>query len=217
MYRRSLAASWAAGALEIPGEPTPEEVIEDIFNGGDGWPGVWPGSRGGPSRSASARERERERHPPGAAEEDSGSISGDEGVGGTLRPSDLRRMHLSQSSSTHVPIHRRQQSNASDRSVTTVTGREGRSNEAGGGGTPRPGAGASAHRRSGSHRNVGASGPKDDFEGGTRPRSESLTSLAPTMGSSERGREHGWKRATEVSEEEMREDLVAWRLPGNGA
>lgn len=33
MYRRSLAASWAAN----PGELPADQCIEDIFNGGDGW------------------------------------------------------------------------------------------------------------------------------------------------------------------------------------
>ncbi|PSK34071.1 hypothetical protein B9Z65_8397 [Elsinoe australis] len=33
MYRRTLAASWAAQ----PGEPRADECIEDIFAGGDGW------------------------------------------------------------------------------------------------------------------------------------------------------------------------------------
>lgn len=35
MYRRTLAASWAAQ----PGEPRADECIEDIFAGGDGWAG----------------------------------------------------------------------------------------------------------------------------------------------------------------------------------
>ncbi|KAL3426576.1 hypothetical protein PVAG01_00085 [Phlyctema vagabunda] len=33
MYRRSLAASWASQAGELPAD----ECVEDIFNGGDGW------------------------------------------------------------------------------------------------------------------------------------------------------------------------------------
>ena len=33
MYRRTLAASWAAQAGELPAD----KCIEDIFNGGDGW------------------------------------------------------------------------------------------------------------------------------------------------------------------------------------
>lgn len=33
MYRRTLAASWAAHADELPAD----QCLEDIFNGGDGW------------------------------------------------------------------------------------------------------------------------------------------------------------------------------------
>ena len=35
MYRRTLAASWAAS----PGQPRADDCIEDIFSGGDGWGG----------------------------------------------------------------------------------------------------------------------------------------------------------------------------------
>ncbi|TVY33634.1 Uncharacterized protein LSUB1_G007468 [Lachnellula subtilissima] len=35
IYRRSLAASWAAQAGELPAD----QCVEDIFNGGDGWKG----------------------------------------------------------------------------------------------------------------------------------------------------------------------------------
>lgn len=38
MYRRTLAASWAAA----PGEPRADDCIEDIFAGGDGWGGARP-------------------------------------------------------------------------------------------------------------------------------------------------------------------------------
>jgi hypothetical protein len=100
----------------------------------------------------------------------------------------------------HQSHHRRHHSGASDKSVVTVTGRDG-----GHGGINR----GNGHRRNAS---------KDDIlghgQGGTRSRSESLTSLAPTMGSSDRGRDSGFKRAREVSEFDMRDDLVAWRLPG---
>jgi hypothetical protein len=33
MYRRALAASWAANSFELPAD----RCVEDIFNGGDGW------------------------------------------------------------------------------------------------------------------------------------------------------------------------------------
>ncbi|KAK2753648.1 hypothetical protein FQN55_000011 [Onygenales sp. PD_40] len=41
MYRRTLAASWACRAGEMP----PDRLIEDIFAGGDGWEGGWQNAR----------------------------------------------------------------------------------------------------------------------------------------------------------------------------
>ena len=59
MYRRALAASWAAQ----PGELPADQCVEDIFNGGDGW-------------------KEKKHHEmaakPRIAQEDSASASGDE-------------------------------------------------------------------------------------------------------------------------------------------
>jgi hypothetical protein len=169
VYRSALTASWAGQ----PGELTADECIEDIFSGGDGW----KAGSGKSHRKGSI-----------ADEEDSGSLSGDEGIGGTLRPADLRRMHLSRS-------HRRDMSGASEKSVMTVTARDD--------------AGSSSRSSIAHRRNMSKDGLGD-----SRSRSESLTSLTPTMGSSDRGREHGFKRAREVDEFEMRDDMVAWRLPG---
>jgi hypothetical protein len=159
MYRRALAASW----LAQPGEHTADEVIENIFAGGDGW-------------SLSSAKKQT------SLEDDSGNLSGDEAMGGTLRPSDLRRMQRLG--------HTRHQSGTSDKTTRTVT----------------------IHERS-SHGRRRSSVKDDGLEG--RGRSESLASLAPTLGSSDRGRDLGLKRAREVNEYEAREDLVAWRLPGS--
>lgn len=46
MYRRTLAASWAAQAGELPAD----ECIEDIFAGGDGWAKNQPGGTGSKRR-----------------------------------------------------------------------------------------------------------------------------------------------------------------------
>jgi len=165
MYRRALAASWSAQ----PGEHTADEVIENIFAGGDGW-------------SLSSAKKPR---PP--FDEDSGSVSGDEAGGGTLRPSDLRRMHRHS-----LMGHRRHQSGTSDKTTRAVTIHQARSGHG---------------RRRSSVKDEGLEG---------RGRSESLTSLAPTLGSSDHDRELGLKRAREVEEHEVRDDLVAWRLPGSG-
>lgn len=52
MYRRALAASWAAQPDELPAN----ECIEDIFSGGDGWKGGWA------KVSKSAKKEERDQH-----------------------------------------------------------------------------------------------------------------------------------------------------------
>jgi hypothetical protein len=58
MYRRALAASWAAQ----PGELPADQCVEHIFNGGDGW-----------------KEKHHEKPAtPRTAQEDSASASGDE-------------------------------------------------------------------------------------------------------------------------------------------
>lgn len=164
VYRRALAASWAGQ----PGELPADECIEDIFGGGDGW------------KTAPTKNQHRPTESP---DEDNSSNPSDEGgLGGTLRPRDIRRMHEQ---------HHRQHSGLSEKSVMTVTGRD-------------------AHER-GLHRRDRS---KEDLLRVSRNRSESMTSLTPTMGSSERGREHGFKRHREVDECEMREDMVAWSLPG---
>lgn len=49
MYRRNLAASWAAQEGELPAD----ECIEDIFAGGDGWGKATKGAKKNPKPSAS--------------------------------------------------------------------------------------------------------------------------------------------------------------------
>lgn len=166
-----------------------DECIEDIFSGGDGW------------------KTKRERSSSAADTEEEGSIHGARGDynNGTLRPSDFRRLGLSS--------HRRNNSASSDRSVSTVTGGQHR-NYFGSSSSPRKnGLPPSRHGRSDSR--------DDDVAGGRSSRSGSIASLAPTLGSSsgsnERGRgEPGYKRSRELDEMDIRDDLVAWRLPGEG-
>lgn len=63
MYRRTLAASWAAGS----GEPRADECIEDIFSGGDGW-----GERGGIAAGSQAATPIQSRlHLPARLDDDS--------------------------------------------------------------------------------------------------------------------------------------------------
>jgi hypothetical protein len=219
MYRRALAASWASQ----PGELPADQCIEDIFAGGEGFEApssksharghskhhtaVTGQGRGGPGAD-DASPHPRRNH---LQREDSGSVSEDEENGdmmGTLRPRDVARLRR----------HLRDQSVASDRSTATVLGGERDFDRESSRGIGISGSGplrepfpsfpsfSSLHRREESK--ITHDG------GGLRSRSSSLVSLAPTLGSErERGRE-GFKRAREVDEFEMRDDLVAWTIPG---
>uniref|UniRef100_A0A8H7TU60 C2 NT-type domain-containing protein n=1 Tax=Bionectria ochroleuca TaxID=29856 RepID=A0A8H7TU60_BIOOC len=130
---------------------------------------------------------------------DGGSTSDteeDEYAGGTLRPADIRRLdqtHL------HHPrdgghilhrLHRRTHSGSSDQSSSTITGRN-----------PR--------RQFPLGRDDGREVALD------LSRSGSLASLAPTL-DSERSRIEITKPTREISEDEVRDDMIAWRLPGGG-
>ncbi|CEJ91257.1 hypothetical protein VHEMI06980 [[Torrubiella] hemipterigena] len=118
---------------------------------------------------------------------------------GTLRPSDIRRIG--------IRSHQRTNSASSDKSVSTVTGRRHRHHN------------TSSPRKNGSRHARGDS--RDDDLAGRSSRSGSIASLAPTLGSSsgnERGgrTESGYKHPRELDEMEIRDDLVAWKLPGQG-
>ncbi|KAK4041758.1 N-terminal C2 in EEIG1 and EHBP1 proteins-domain-containing protein [Parachaetomium inaequale] len=239
MYRRALAASWASQ----PGELPADQCIENIFGGGEGFGAPPPHSHGGARGVGHSRHHHHHHHHTATATGDhgsrggggggagiddndtprshSGSASGDEennGGGdmmGTLRPRDVARLRR----------HLRDQSVASDRSAATVLGGSG-----GGGG------GGDRDFDRGSSRGIGLAvngtallrEPFPSFHhrreeskithdgGGLRSRSSSLVSLATatTLGSErDRGRE-GFKRAREVDEFEVRDDLVAWSVPG---
>ena len=57
----------------------------------------------------------------------------------------------------------------------------------------------------------------DDQAGRSTSRSRSVASLAPTTGSSsgnERGADGSYRSQREVDESDVRDDLVAWALPG---
>ncbi|PKS09186.1 hypothetical protein jhhlp_003800 [Lomentospora prolificans] len=169
LYRRALAASWCSEPDEHPADV----VIENIFLGGDGW----NLTTARPSTAKQPPSHSTSRTTANDDLESSGSISGDEGLGGTLRPSDFRKAQRRFARRKHAL------SLTSHRSSHTI--RDERTS------TPRTPA-------------------KDDDV--RRSRSDSLTSLAPTLGSSDRGMDPGLKRASEIREEEAREDLVAWRL-----
>ncbi|KAK3330465.1 N-terminal C2 in EEIG1 and EHBP1 proteins-domain-containing protein [Apodospora peruviana] len=226
-YRRVLAASWTCQ----PGELPADQCIEDIFAGGDGFrtepkahkrtrsqvPAADPSSTsthgsiatGVPNRTPSTGSSVT-RLP----REDSGSTSGDEeGMSGTLRPRDMARLQF----------HLRNQSGLSDRTTGTVTDRDHESSR-GIGVTNNTTSNPLSQNIGGMHHHRELLAPlqhahhhrressKDTVDGGLRSRSGSLTSLATTVGT-DRGRD-GFKHAREVEEFEIRDDLVAWAVPG---
>ncbi|KAK3336880.1 N-terminal C2 in EEIG1 and EHBP1 proteins-domain-containing protein [Cercophora scortea] len=219
-YRRVLAASWASQ----PGELPADQCIEDIFAGGDGFRAdpYPPQPHHSPPTSAPATATTMglsattnrtpstgslTNHMSAPPREDSGSTSGDDYGGdtmGTLRPRDMAKLRL----------HMRAHSGLSDQSSGTIVGVSGgeRDRESGGRGI--------GVRRNPSHRDLlrrmEGGGGKDDADGsGLRNRSDSvgsLASLATTLGS-DRLRDHsGFKRAREVDEFDVRDDLVAWAV-----
>ncbi|KAK4156976.1 N-terminal C2 in EEIG1 and EHBP1 proteins-domain-containing protein [Chaetomidium leptoderma] len=236
MYRRALAASWASP----PGELPADQCIEDIFGGGEGF-GAPPKSsshgRGhsrhhtavaghhGRAGAANNGMDDSSRHPRRnlrqQQQQDSSSVSDDDDnengdMMGTIRPRDLARLRR----------QLRDHSVASDRSAAaaaTVVGGSGGNGEqrdldressrgiglAINGGAlrePFPSFPPSFH-----HRREESKITHDG--GGLRSRSSSLISLATTLGSErDRGRE-GFKRAREVEEFEVRDDLIAWTVP----
>ncbi|KAI0425689.1 N-terminal C2 in EEIG1 and EHBP1 proteins-domain-containing protein [Xylaria sp. FL1042] len=209
MYRRALAASWDCH----PGELHADECIEDIFAGGSGWrDGVMYSGSPNPDRTSSSGSR-------------SPSMSSDEIHGGTLRPSDLRHIQ-----------HMRENSGASDKSNATITGL-GDIDYSGQSLNPqqsRRSPGTHHRHRFGGHggrnspliihREDSGASPFDEHSSpGLHSRTESMTSLAPTLGStgsgSERGgfKPSGFRRPKEIDEYELRDDLIAWNLPGTAA
>ncbi|KAL2017057.1 hypothetical protein VTK56DRAFT_2630 [Thermocarpiscus australiensis] len=177
----------------------------------------------GPAGSGSGSGSAPEDSPPAAARqnlppprEDSGSVSDEEDNGdamGTLRPRDVARLRR-----LHHHHHLRDHSAASDRSMGTtvvIAGDRDRDldrESSRGIGLGRDLLPPLLHRRDDSRATVNDGGGGG---GGLRSRSDSLASLATTVGSERdyRGRD-GFRRAREVDEFEVREDLVAWSIPG---
>jgi hypothetical protein len=213
MYRRALAASWDCQ----PGELAADECIEDIFSGGSGWrDGLAKKSRRSYTESPNLGR---------SSSSGSGSLStsSDDFPDGTLRPSHMRRIKA------HMHMH----SATSDKSNATVTGHPSSDHHERSTArheskqSPQP-----YHRRrdsghSGRHLQLtihrddsGVSLFDDSYSPGLHSRSESLTSLAPALGSipssSERGGSKmiGFHKPREIDEYELRDDLIAWRLPG---
>ncbi|KAI1500615.1 N-terminal C2 in EEIG1 and EHBP1 proteins-domain-containing protein [Biscogniauxia marginata] len=223
MYRRTLAASW----LCQPGELPADECIEDIFSGGSGWRDstVIRTSKGSRSSQTSSPDSRRTR----SSGSGSASGDGDEVAAGTLRPSDIRQMQH----------HLRQHSGASDRSGLTVIG----GGASGTNARHRSGSGHqhsnTPFRRGSNHsqpsrytyqkntiseEDLAILHDSNDHEPDDRANNrQSLISMAPTIGSERtlsssssrggRGRD-GFRRPREVDEYEVRDDMIAWTLPG---
>ncbi|KAF7855287.1 uncharacterized protein EAF02_011546 [Botrytis sinoallii] len=191
MYRRALAASWTCSPAEMPAD----ECVEDIFAGGDGW-------KRDPD-SSNFDHNEYSRDMPRIVQDDR-ELSASGGSG-----EDLRR-------------HRRSHSDASQKSNLTTS-----SSVPGGGKVRRADGRGHRYKRSTDTTRSGVSS-----SGGRSVSAQSgLSSMGDRddeisiMGSGERGRQgrglghipgnhHGYVRPREVDEFDMREDLVAWKLPG---
>jgi len=214
MYRRALAASWDCQ----PGELHADECIEDIFAGGNGW---LDGTGKKSSRSHSESPTLNRSSSSGSG---SASASSDDIGGGTLRPSHMRRLQA----------HMRGHSGGSDRSNITVTGRHNGDHHL------RSWAQQSLRHLPHTHYQPQGSGHSrrdllppfnredsgnsfsdENQSPGLRSRTDSFTSLAPTLGSignsTERGgggmKPNGFRRLREIDEYELRDDLIAWKLP----
>lgn len=220
MYRRALAASWACQ----PGELPADECIEEIFSGGDGFgpEGPWGAGAGADPAvrmpgDATPRGHHHQHHKHHSSHHSLGrstarsgmrgngpSTTGGGGLSGGLgwaaakddeflRPSDRRGLAGGQQQRRHMR-------HGSGESIM-----RGRGGEMGG------------HQphglRGGGHRRDGSKDSGRPPSAGLRGRSDSLSSLAATI-ESERGRS-GFKSTREVDEYELREDMVAWALPGS--
>lgn len=224
MYRRALAASWTCQQDELPAH----ECIEDIFSGGTGW------------RSNKKKEARRGRS--GQNEEDTtedtadevalgwgkihsldrpgewGDTLGDIEGGATSRASDMLRIQ-----------HLRAASGTSDRSIVTVIGPSKNAPITHTDSFLSPARRREGHepRRRGGLRNEETITPTSVIAAATREnenrktpilgnrnRSESLVSLATTLGSEGRSKYDDYRKQMEVDEFETREDLVSWSLSG---
>ncbi|KAM0233604.1 hypothetical protein ACHAP5_010335 [Fusarium lateritium] len=183
LYRSVLAASWC----RQPNEHSAEEVIEDIFNGGNGW-----------------KTKPHNASPVSEAEDDDDDLS----PRNTIRTRDVRRIthnllhphhyqgrrsrtaspsRTQHNNGTNGSSHRRTPSNSSDKSFSTVTV------------TP-------------SNRRKGVRIHEHHLD-----HARSMASMTSTMTlDSDPMREVSYKGAREVREDDMRSDLVAWRLPEEG-
>ncbi|KAM0333446.1 hypothetical protein ACHAQA_002108 [Verticillium albo-atrum] len=248
MYRKTLAASWTRQPGELPADQCIEDIFAggngwaaSSANKKDGPTFQIP--QRNPSQtsqfSASSGGYRSRGRGTGAgldgsadtSDDGEGSSSGQAG-GDTLRPGDYQRMRRQQQQHPHnhgsslmhafsPQRHKQKGSNASDKSVSTVTGRH--NNNSGFGFSSYPSSGSQSRDVSRHGHDDSAASSRDNLllrHDNGRSRSESLTSLAPTMGSGSSGgrgggRGDGFRRARELEEVEVRDDMVAWSLPSD--
>lgn len=230
MYRRALAASWACQ----PGELPADECIEDIFQGGDGFNPDGSGGGGEAATGVGERDAAGDATP---RRHGHGHSGGPGGRGAAMR-SVMRREDSAGSSSTgegndflrlpsggggggsvgNSPKRTQQRRHharhgSGDSANTTMLRHEGGGGGLGGGHAQhqQQHGGRTLHRRESSK----DSASLRSGMAGMRSRSGSLASLAGTI-ETERGRS-GFKSAREVTEWEIRDDMVAWKLPGTAS
>ncbi|KAG9236092.1 N-terminal C2 in EEIG1 and EHBP1 proteins-domain-containing protein [Amylocarpus encephaloides] len=163
MYRRSLAASWAANINEL----SADQCIEDIFSGGDGWKNTYNPTHAPTNRSSSTTPR----------------------ISAHMQS---HHDHHFDEDSHHGRRHHRTTSGSSSKSASTLTKKSSLQRLRG-------------HKHSGSQETVGMGRQLDGHVGsddGSNLSDRGTVSIG------------GVRRAREVDEFDIREDLVAWRLPG---
>ncbi|KAI1433275.1 hypothetical protein GGR50DRAFT_515490 [Xylaria sp. CBS 124048] len=209
MYRRALAASWDCQ----PGELHADECIEDIFAGGNGW-------RDG-TGTKSIRSLIDSPNTDGASSISSRSstTSGDDALSITSRSSNIH----------HLPAHMRPSSVGSDRSNITVRGRHDHDHNSYSPTssqprqslkTPQPSHQFDRRGRQPSplrtHLEDSGVSLSDESFPPSLGDAETQLRLARTLGAirSAGSATNRFRRPREFDEHELRDNLIAWKLPG---
>ncbi|PHH66368.1 hypothetical protein CDD81_7423 [Ophiocordyceps australis] len=207
LYRHALAASW----LRQPAEPAIDECIEDIFANGNGW--HRPETHDGDSASSDASDM---------GDQDAFDASYPAHGHDTLRPRDLRRLAF------HHGGHTNSRSRSRSQSRSRSHGHH-RPLSASGDAAFSPGPGRAARHAPSAHATFTSpsksnQGAHDDDAASLR--SEGTGSIPPALGSTSSSSSDGERRRAvmahqrptrDVNEDEVRDDLVAWKLPSLAA
>ncbi|KAF3933443.1 hypothetical protein ABW19_dt0208532 [Dactylella cylindrospora] len=195
IYRKSLAASWQLQT----GELNAVDCIENIFAGGDGWAVDWEQRQAGNETLRSYS----------TTEETDMSGSNAETYPRSSRPSGSRSSTWHQSTDTSGKRSRAPQNyerGGIDIPITTANYTQGprlTGQPAHKTGVPRPGFATARSQPTGKYVSTGQSGgPLVDSGGPHLDRSMTLNQ--PHF--------HGWSSSTDITEEDLRENLVSWSL-----